>query len=108
MKFVDYVMEKTISLETEHKPLVLFFSITHLDRMPPQVLQFLLHVIIFDYNIEHVPEILVYIADTLSCASTAEIKKTELFVKALVAYLPAKAVSMTIKWFRRQTLPALS
>ena len=94
-KFADYVVGKQILLETDHKPLVPLLSTTHLDRMPPRVLRFRLRLTRFDYNIEHVPGKLLYIADTLSRAPTGsdppkeEIKETEFFVKALVAYLPA-------------------
>ena len=53
----------------------------------------------FDYSISHVPGKLLYTADTLSCAPVIppdanhvlEDAKSEAFVHALAAYLPASA-----------------
>ena len=37
-KFATYIQEKTITLETDHKPLVPLQSHQHLDKLPPRVL----------------------------------------------------------------------
>ena len=93
-KFGDYVIGKTIRLETDHKPLVPLLSTTHLDRMPPRVLRFRLRLTRFDYMIEHVPGKLLYTADTLSRSPEiskivpSEYPDMEFLVQALVAYLP--------------------
>ena len=71
-KFGDYVIGKTIRLETDHKPLVPLLSTTHLDRMPPRVLRFRLRLTRFDYTIEHVPGKLLYTADTVSITRDIE------------------------------------
>ena len=96
-RFSDYVVGKSIQLETDHKPLVPLLTTTHLDRMPPRVLRFRLRLTRFDYDISHVPGKLLYTADTLSRApeqsdsQPQEYPDTEFLVNALVAYLPADA-----------------
>ena len=94
-RFSDYVVGKSVELETDHKPLVPLLSTTHLDRMPPRVLRFRLRLTRFDYTITHVPGKLLYTADALSRAPVSSEKQpqeypdTEFLVSALVAYLPA-------------------
>ena len=69
-KFTDYIMGKRVQLQTDHKPLVLLLSTTHLDRIPPRVLRFRLRLTRFDYSIAHVPGKLLCTADALSRAPT--------------------------------------
>lgn len=93
-KFADYILGKSVRLDTDHKPLV------------PYSVQFTwikchhgfrLRLTRFDYPIEHVPGKLLYIADALSRAPNTsetlppEYPDTEFFVYALVATLPANA-----------------
>ena len=70
-KFANYVLVKTIHLETNHKPLVPLLSRTNLDSLPPQVLKFRLHLTRFCYTISHVPGKFLYMADALSRAPVA-------------------------------------
>ena len=65
-RFSDYVVGKSVELETDHKLLVPLLTTTHLDRMPPRVLRFRLRLTRFDYTITHVPGKLLYTADALS------------------------------------------
>ena len=94
-KFSDYIIGKTINLETDHKPLVPLLSKTNLDRLPPRVLRFRLRLMQFDYTISHVPGKLLYTADALSRAPIANADvdycdhATELFVQSVLSYLPA-------------------
>ena len=39
-RFSDYILGKTITIETDHKPLVPLLSTKHLDNIPPRVLRF--------------------------------------------------------------------
>ena len=92
-KFADYVIEKPILLETDHKPLVPLLGKTNLDCLPPRVLRFQIRLMRFDYSISHVPGKLLYTADTLSRAPLTppdanhllEDAQTEVFVHALAS-----------------------
>ena len=63
--------------------------------MPPHVLHFRIHLMRFQYSIDHVPVKSLYIADTLSRAplSTSNAdemtKDTELFVQDMISGIPA-------------------
>ena len=63
-RFSDYILGKTITIETDHKPLVPLLSTKHLDNIPPRVLRFRLRLMRFDYSIIHIPGKLLYAADT--------------------------------------------
>ena len=65
-KFSQYILGKSILLETDHKPLVPLMTYKHLDNLPPRVLRFRLRLMRFDYQISHVPGKLLYTADALS------------------------------------------
>ena len=67
-RFSDYILGKTIAIETDHKPLVPLLSNKQLDNIPPRVLRFRLRLMRFDYSIVHVPGKLLYTADALSRA----------------------------------------
>ena len=66
--FSDYILGKTITIETDHKPLVPLLSTKRLDNIPPGVLHFRLRLMSFDYSIIHTPGKLLYAADILSRA----------------------------------------
>ena len=70
-RFSNYILEKQVLLETDHKPLVPLFSTKHLDDLPPRILRFRLCLMQFDNTISHVPGKLLYTADTL-CRSPQE------------------------------------
>lgn len=97
-KFSPYILGLTISLETDHKPLVPLLSHTHLDCLPPRVLRFRLRLMRFSYEISHVPGKLLYAADALSrCpqkqpldVKTITLDETvETYIAAVIKQLPA-------------------
>ena len=49
-KFATYILGKHISIETDHKPLVLLLGSKHLDNLPPRVLRFRLRLMRFSYS----------------------------------------------------------
>ena len=51
-KFSDYILEKTIIIKTNHKPLVPLLRAKRLDSLPPRVLRFCLRL---NYSINHIP-----------------------------------------------------
>ena len=65
-------MGKRIDIETDHKPLVPILSSKRLDALPPRVLRFRLRLDKYDFQIQHVPGKLLYVADTLSRAPLPE------------------------------------
>ena len=95
-RFSDYILGKTITIETDHKPLVPLLSTKHLDNTPPRVLRFRLRLMRFDYSIIHIPGKLLYAADTLSRAPQTHSEEdlrhsavTEAHISAVVSQLPA-------------------
>ena len=91
-KFSGYIIGKRIHLETDHKPLVLLLSKTHLDHLLPHVLRFRLRLMQFDYSISHVPDKFLYTTDALSYAPIDEIMtedcETEAMVQAVLSLFP--------------------
>ena len=71
-KFRDYILGKRIDIETDHKSLVPILSSKRLDALPPRVLRFRLRLDKYDFQIQHVPGKLIYVADTLSRAPLPE------------------------------------
>ena len=50
-KFATYILGKHISIEIDHKQLVLLLGSKHLDNLPPRVLRFRLRLMRFSYSI---------------------------------------------------------
>ena len=67
-RFSNYILGKSISIVTDHKPLVPLLNTKHLNSLPPCALRFRLHLARFNYTVKHVPGKLLFIADTLSRA----------------------------------------
>ncbi|XP_064622558.1 uncharacterized protein LOC135484804 [Lineus longissimus] len=68
-RFSDYVLGKTFSLETDHKPLVpLLGGGKSLEMLPARVQRFKMRLMKYSYQIKHVPGKELYIADALSRA----------------------------------------
>ena len=96
-KFSDYILGKSIIIETDHKPLVPLLGTKSLDSLPPRVLRFRLWLDRFQYTIVHVPGKQLYIADTLSRAPVSSPSETdtvleefaEMAVTGHVSHLPA-------------------
>ena len=65
-KFSNHILGKTITIETDHKPLVPLLGTKHLNNLPPRVIRFRLRLDRFDFSIIHVPGKHLYRADALS------------------------------------------
>ena len=103
-KFATYIQGKTITLETDHKPLVPLLSHQHLDKLPPRVLRFRLQLMRFDYVIKHVPGKSLHTADALSRApleytvdsdELMEIQEIECHISTVVDTLPVSSTRLT-------------
>ena len=95
-KFSDYILGKSIIIETDHKPLVPLLGTKQLDSLPSRALRFRLRLDRFTYTIIHVPGKDLHTADTLSRAplTNTEVDKTpeqlaELLMESHIALLPA-------------------
>ena len=66
--FSDYILGKSVEIESDHKPLVPLLNNKILDTLPPRILRFRLRLMRFDYTVSHVPGKSLYTADTLSRA----------------------------------------
>ena len=67
-KFANYIVGKTIFIETDNKPLVPLLGSKNLDTLPPRILRFRLRMARYGYLISHVPGKHLNTADTLSRA----------------------------------------
>ena len=72
-KFTNCILGAKFTIKTDHKPLVLLLSTTHLHNLPPRVLHFRLRLNRFDYNICHVRGKNLCTADTLSRAPAEKV-----------------------------------
>ena len=96
-RFSTYLLGKSFSVETGHKPLVPLLSSKHLDNLPPRILRFRLRLARFKFTIAHLPGKLLYTADALSRApcSSGDKKSQELeeeverFIAGVTSALPA-------------------
>lgn len=52
-KFSCYLLGKTFTIQTDHKPLVSLLGSKNLDALPQRVLQFWMRMMKFQYNISH-------------------------------------------------------
>ena len=104
-KFATYIQGKTITLETDHKPLVPLLSHKNLDSLPPRVVRFRLRLMRFDYIIKHVPGKLLHTADTLSRAplklsadsdELMEIQKVEFYISTVISTLPVSDARLNV------------
>ena len=102
-KFATYIQGKTITLETDHKPLVPLLSHKPLDSLPPRVVRFRLRLMRFDYIIKHVPGKSLHTADTLSraplkhpvdCNEQLEIQDVEYHIATVIATLPVSRTKL--------------
>ena len=94
--FSDYILGKSITIETDHKPLVPLLGTKQLDKLLPRILRFRLRMDRFTYTILHVPGRDLHTADTLSHAplpTTAHDdvleELAELLMETHIAQLPA-------------------
>jgi len=103
--FASYIQGKTISLETDHKPLVPLLSHKHFDSLLPRDLCFRLQMMRFDFVILHVPGKYLHTADALSRAplknsvdqiDQEQTEDIEFHVRAVVSALPASSSRVEI------------
>ena len=71
-KFRTYILGRSFTVETDHKPLVPLLNTKHLDDLPPRILRFRLRLAKYEYTAMHVPGRLLYAADALSRAPVLE------------------------------------
>ena len=96
-RFSKYLLGRSFSIETDHKPLVPLLSNKHLDNLPPRILRFRLRLGWYSFTISHVPGKFMYTADALSRApsesedtSSKELEEeVETYIAAVVSSLPA-------------------
>jgi len=98
-RFSDYVLGKTFTLETDHKPLVpLLGGGKSLDQLPARVQRFKLRLMKYSFVVKHVPGKELFVADALSRApvdrglsasEAALCSETDAFVNAMFSDLPA-------------------
>ena len=103
-KFTPYIQGKTITLETDHKPLVPLLSHKNLDSLPPRILRFRLRLMRFDYEIKHVPGKSLHTADALSRAplkdtvnsdELLQVEEVEFQVSSVISTLPVSNSKLT-------------
>lgn len=69
-RFSQYTFGRKINVETDHKPLISIFN-KPLSLCPQRLQRIMLKLLSYDINIKHVPGKNMYIADTLSRATTS-------------------------------------
>ena len=102
-KFATYILCRSFTIESDHKPLIPLLNEKHLDALPPRILRFRLRLEKFDYVALHVPGKLLYTADALSRAPLPEFLDTdttlqdqaECFVQTItIPSLPASRLTL--------------
>ncbi|KAJ8405712.1 hypothetical protein AAFF_G00316920 [Aldrovandia affinis] len=94
-RFTEFLIGKSFSIETDHKPLVPLLGSSNLDELPPRIQRLYMRLMIFSYTISHVPGKEIATADVLSRApvdSTTEglqEEKINLYADSVIASLPA-------------------
>ena len=113
-RFSNYILGKSITVETDHKPLLPLLSTIHLDAVPPRVLRFRLQLMRLDFIIRHVPGKELYTADVLSRAPQQFSQTNEHYaqfkghqVSAISDHLPASPESFEQYCQRQQEDPLL-
>ena len=93
-KFSSYLLGRSFTVETDHKPLVPLLSSKNLDDLPSCILRFRLRMACYDYTIFHGPGKLLYMADILPRALTPQKEESseleeevELYGNAMVSLL---------------------
>ena len=110
-RFHEYLFGKHLKLETDHKPLVP----KSLDEMPIRIQRFGLCLMIFCYNVYHVPGKQICTADTLSRASSTEPDRADtdlqtevngfvLLILLWQIFQPPQEGCKKLNPFRKQTL----
>ena len=92
----EYLIGKSFSIETDHKPLVSLLGSKNLSELPPRIQRLRLRLLRFQYNILHVPGKSLVVADALSRAPINQSnhdglqdEEVELYVNSVLTELPA-------------------
>ena len=108
-KFSAYVLGKSVTVETDHRPLVPLLGTKHLDSLPARILQFRLRLDRFHYTIQYVPGKHLYTTDTPSRAPLSEMEHlAELAATAAVTHLPASSERLEYYHCAQRDDPACS
>jgi len=87
-RFRDYLVGLTSHIQTDHKPLVLFFTSKSLDELSVRVQRFRLRLMRFNFTVSHVPGKDLVVADTLSRAPVSSgVADDEEFQRDVEAYI---------------------
>lgn len=70
-KFSDYITGNTLTVETDHRPLVPLLSSTDLSKLPPRILRFRLRIMKYSPDVKYVQGSKQLTADALSRAPTS-------------------------------------
>ena len=79
-KFSDYILGTSLTLETDHRPLVPLLSSTDLSKLPARVLRFRLRLMRYNPTLTYVQGIHQNTADTLSRAPSSLPRKEDLIL----------------------------
>ncbi|XP_068729020.1 uncharacterized protein [Montipora capricornis] len=99
----EYIVGKSISGETDHKPLVPLLSTHTLDQLPPRIQRFRMRLMRFHFKeIKHIPGKKLYIADALSrlqtriqtVKSTIDDDKMHAHIGSVISSLPASVTPL--------------
>ena len=95
-KIYSLYSRKTITLETDHKPLVPLLSHKGLDSLLPRILRFHLRLMKYHYEIKHVPGKFLHTTDALSRAplkdtinanELVQVEDIELYMSSVISTL---------------------
>ena len=92
----NYIIEKAITIETDHKPLVLLLTNHTIDKLPPRLQRYKMRLMRFNIkDVRHIPGKLHYTADTLSWKIQGTVQPTvdeyemNAYVSSVIDALPA-------------------
>ena len=74
-QFSDYISGKSVTVETDHKPLVSLLGTKSLSDLPPRILRFRIRLSHLDYTIIHVLGKNLHTADVLSQTTSTNTSK---------------------------------
>ncbi|UYV75118.1 K02A2.6-like [Cordylochernes scorpioides] len=103
-RFQDYLMGKTFSIESDHKPLIPIFSTKNLDEMTPRIQRLRLRMMRYSYSIHHTPGKDIVVADALSRSPIKISHEKDLeneicsFVQQITSCSPFKDENMKEIW----------
>ncbi|UYV78630.1 K02A2.6-like, partial [Cordylochernes scorpioides] len=97
-KFKQYIQGLVITLETDHKPLVLIFTSKNIDDLTPRIQRLRLRIMRYSYKIVHTPGKNLIVADALSRSPRKKVGTQKLeeelcaYVQQVVSFMPISDV----------------